>query len=180
MLQSLFYQEKGTFLQSLHPAVSLTYITVLLLTALVFDHPFYLVSILLATWLAIRAADGMTAWESYLKVALWLALLVMLINPLVNHNGSSVIWYGPALPLFGRFTVTMEAVAFGAAIILVVSATRTGSSEGSAVAGYLSACSSVAEVPASISGAAWLSSPAFSMASIVCWAIFLAEAKSAL
>lgn len=116
MLQSLFYQEKGTFLQSLHPAVSLTYIAVLLLTALVFDHPFYLVGILLATWLAIRAAGGLTAWESYLKVALWMALLVMLINPLVNHNGSSVIWYGPALPLFGRFTVTMEAVAFGAAM----------------------------------------------------------------
>jgi len=116
MLQSLFYQEKGTFLQSLHPAVSLTYITVLLLTALAFDHPFYLVSILLATWLAIWAAEGLSALENYLKVALWLALLVLLINPLVNHNGSSVLWSGPALPLLGRFTVTMEAVAFGAAM----------------------------------------------------------------
>ncbi len=116
MIQRMFYQEKGTFLQSLHPGVSLIYITVLLLTALVFDHPFYLLGSLLATLLAIWAAGGLAAWEGYLKAALWLVLLVMLINPLVNHNGSTVLWSGPELPLLGRLTVTMEAVAYGAAM----------------------------------------------------------------
>ena len=116
MIQSVFYQEKGTFMQSLHPVVSLFYITLLLWTALMFDHPFYLLGTLLATLLAIWAASGLAAWEGYLKAALWLVLLVMLINPLVNHNGSTVLWSGPDLPLLGQLVVTMEAVAYGAAM----------------------------------------------------------------
>jgi energy-coupling factor transport system permease protein len=116
MLEKFFYQEKGLFLQSLHPATSLTYIAVLMALSLVFSHPLYLVGLLTPIVLAIWAAGGLAAWEGYLKVALWLVVLIMLINPLVNHNGNTVLWQGPHLPLFGQLTVTMEAIAYGAAM----------------------------------------------------------------
>jgi len=116
MLQRFFYQEKGLFLQSLHPAASITFIAVLLVQAVIFYHPFYLIGILMVALLALWAADGLTAWEGYMKVALWMVVLVMAINPLVNHNGNTVLWQGPCLPLFGRLTITMEAVSYGAAM----------------------------------------------------------------
>jgi len=116
MLQKFFYQGKGLFLQSLHPAASITFIAVLLVLAVIFTHPFYLIGILMVTLLALWAADGLAAWEGYLKVALWMVVLVMAINPLVNHNGNTVLWQGPCLPLFGQIIITMEAVSYGAAM----------------------------------------------------------------
>lgn len=116
MLQRFFYQEQGLFLQSLHPAAAFTYIAVLLVLALIFSHPFYLLGILLVTLLAIWAAGGLAAWEGYLKVALWLIILIVVINSLVNHNGNTILWQGPDLPLLGRMTITLEAVTFGASM----------------------------------------------------------------
>lgn len=116
MPQQFFYQEKGLFLQSLHSAVALFYIVTLLVLALVFSHPVYLIGILAVTALAICAADGLAAWEGYLKFALVMALLVMAVNPLVSRAGQTVLWQGPHLPVLGRLTVTLEAICYGAAM----------------------------------------------------------------
>lgn len=116
MLQRFFYQDKGLFLQSLHPTASITFLAVLLVLAVIFDHPLYLIGILMVTLLALWTADGLAAWESYMKVALWMVVLVMAINPLVNHNGNTVLWQGPYLPLFGRLIITIEAISYGAAM----------------------------------------------------------------
>ncbi|OPX84125.1 MAG: Energy-coupling factor transporter transmembrane protein EcfT [Pelotomaculum sp. PtaB.Bin104] len=116
MFQKFFYQEKGLFLQSLHPATSLTLIAALFFLALSFSHPCYLLGLLLVILLSLWAADGLDAWEGYLKAVLWIVLLIMLINALVNHNGSTVLLRSPELPLVGRLSVTMEAISYGAAM----------------------------------------------------------------
>ncbi|NPV73673.1 MAG: energy-coupling factor transporter transmembrane protein EcfT [Pelotomaculum sp.] len=116
MLQQFFYQEKGLFLQSLHSAVALCYIAVLLVLALAFSHPVYLAGIFIVTALAIWAADGIAVWEGYLKIALWMVFLVMVINPLVVRAGQTVLWHGPYLPVLGRLTITLEAICYGAAM----------------------------------------------------------------
>jgi len=116
MLQKFFYQEKGLFLQSLHPAVSVTFTAVLLVQTVIFTHPLYLAGILVVTFLAIWEAGGLAAWEGYMKVALWMAALVTAINPLVNHSGNTVLWEGPDLPLSGRPIFTVEAISYGAAM----------------------------------------------------------------
>lgn len=116
MLQQFFYQEKGLFLQSLHSAAALFYIAALLVLALIFSHPLYLIGILIVTALTIWAADGLAAWEGYLKIALGMVLLIMVINPLVVHAGQTVLWHGPHLPVLGRLTITLEAVCYGAAM----------------------------------------------------------------
>lgn len=116
MLEKFFYQEKGLFLQSLHPATSFAYIAILMVLSLIFYHPFYLTGLLMVILLAIWAAGGLAAWEGYLKAGLWLIVLIMLINPLVNHNGYTVLWQSPDLPVIGQLTVTMEAISYGAAM----------------------------------------------------------------
>ena len=116
MLDKLFYREKGLFLQSLHPLAALTYLGTLLVLALAFTNPLYLLGILLVVVLAIRAVDGLEAWESYLKIVLFMMVLVMIINPLVVHAGQTIIWHGPRVPVFGRLTISLEAICYGAAM----------------------------------------------------------------
>lgn len=116
MLDKLFYKEKGLFLQSLHPLAALAYLGTLLVLALAFSNPLYLAGLLLVVALAIWAADGLEAWESYLIFSLAMMVLVMIINPLVMHAGKTIIWHGPRIPVFGRLTVSLEAICYGAAM----------------------------------------------------------------
>lgn len=114
--QQFFYQEKGLFLQELHTAVALFYIAALLVLALVFSHPFYLAGILIVTALTIWAAGGLAAWEGYMRAALAMVLLIMLINPLLARAGKTVVWHVPELPVLGSVVITLEAVCYGAAM----------------------------------------------------------------
>lgn len=116
MFEQFFYQEEGLFLQSLHPAAVLAYLGVLLVLALIFTNPLYLLGLLLVVILAISAARGLATWETYFRLSLGMMLLVILINPLVVHAGETIIWWGPHLPVFGPLTVSLEAIAYGAAM----------------------------------------------------------------
>lgn len=116
MLEDLFYQERGTFLQTLHPGSALAYLGVFLVLSLMFTNPLFLIGLLVVLILAVWAAGGLNSWEGYLRLSLGMALLIMLINPLVSHAGATVIWYGPTIPALGRITVSLEAISYGAAM----------------------------------------------------------------
>ena len=115
MFDKLFYQEKGLFLQSFHPAVVLVYLSVLLLLSLLYENPLYLLALLFFLALLIKGVDGMEAWEGFLKTGVFLMFIVMLINPLVIRSGATVIWHGPEAPYLGKLDITMEALYYGAA-----------------------------------------------------------------
>ncbi|QGP93864.1 Energy-coupling factor transporter transmembrane protein EcfT [Neomoorella glycerini] len=116
MFEQFFYQDKGLFLQRLHPAAALTYLGLLLVLALLFTNPLYLLGLLLVVILAIGAAQGLAAWEIYLRISLGMAVLVIILNSLVARAGETIIWWGPRLPVIGRLTVSLEAVCYGAAM----------------------------------------------------------------
>ena len=118
MFGRLFYQEKGLFLQSLHPAAGLVYLLVLLLLSLLYENPLYLLALFFLLVLLINEVDGLEAWEGMLKAGIFLMLVVMVVNPLVIRAGETVIWHGPTLPFLGKLTVSMEALAYGAAASL--------------------------------------------------------------
>ena len=104
MFDKLYYQDKGLFLQSFHPAAVLAYLFVLLLLSLLYDNPLYLLSLLLMLALLIRGVDGFEAWEGFLKAGVFLMLVVMAVNPLVIRAGATIIWHGPDVPFLGRWT----------------------------------------------------------------------------
>jgi energy-coupling factor transport system permease protein len=58
------------------------------------------------------------------RLAVPLALLVAVVNPLVSREGLTVVAAGPAVPLLGPLDVTLEALVFGAVaglrVLLVV------------------------------------------------------------
>ncbi|RPF49335.1 energy-coupling factor transport system permease protein [Thermodesulfitimonas autotrophica] len=114
MFTELFYRDKGLFLQSLHPATVLVYLTVLLILALVFANPLYLLALFLLLALLIREADGVRAWEGFLRAGVFLMLVIMTVNPLVIRAGKTIIWHGPQVPYWGRLDVSLEALYFGA------------------------------------------------------------------
>ncbi|GAB6181812.1 energy-coupling factor transporter transmembrane component T [Desulfotomaculum defluvii] len=112
----LMYKEKGLFLQSLHPAASLLYLGTLFLLALCFSNPLYQVGLLLVLLLAICSVDGLEIWEKYLKLSLFLAIPIVLINTLMGQNGKTIIWLGPSVPVVGQLTVSMEALYYSASM----------------------------------------------------------------
>lgn len=114
MFDKLYYQDKGLFLQSFHPAAVLAYLFVLLLLSLLYDNPLYLLSLLLLLALLIRGVDGFEVWEGFLKAGVFLMLVVMAVNPLVIRAGATIIWHGPYVPFLGRLDISMEAMYFGA------------------------------------------------------------------
>ncbi|WP_338833008.1 Energy-coupling factor transporter transmembrane protein EcfT [Moorella humiferrea] len=114
MFDQFFYQDKGLFLQSLHPVAALSYLVTLLVLALVFTHPLYLLGLLLVVVLAIGAIRGLAVWEIYLRLSLGMMLPLFIINALLAHAGETLIWLGPRLPILGRLTVSLEAICYGA------------------------------------------------------------------
>ncbi|MGI9861289.1 energy-coupling factor transporter transmembrane component T [Moorella naiadis] len=116
MFEQFFYQEKNSFLQSLHPAAALAYVGILLVLTLIFTNPLYLLGVFMVVVLTIGAAQGLATWEVYFRISLGMMGLVIIINALVVRAGETVIWWGPRLPIFGPLTVSLEAICYGAAM----------------------------------------------------------------
>ena len=114
MFDKLFYQEKGIFLQSLHPAAVLVYLNVLFVLSLLYENPLYLLGLFFFLILLIIEVDGMEAWSGFLKAGVALMLIIMIINSLVIRAGATIIWHGPELPILGKLDISMEALYYGA------------------------------------------------------------------
>ncbi len=107
---------KSCYFKNLHPAAALVYFMSLFLVALLFSHPLYLTAVLTVTVLAIVSARVFKAWKAYLKFSLYMVLLIVLVNPLVSHAGSTVLWTGPRIPFLGGVIISLEAIFFGLAM----------------------------------------------------------------
>lgn len=114
MFDKLFYQEKGLFMQSIHPATVLVYLNVLFVLSLLYENPLYLLGLFFFLVLLIIEVDGMEAWSGFLKAGVSLMLIIMIINPLVIRAGATIIWHGPELPFLGKLDISMEALYYGA------------------------------------------------------------------
>jgi len=113
MWEKLFYREKGLFLQSLHPAAALVYLLVLLLLSLLYENPLYLLALFFLLALLVCEADGLKAWEGFLRAGLFLMVLIALVNPLVIRAGKTILWQGPEVHFLGKLQVSLEAIYYG-------------------------------------------------------------------
>jgi len=116
MLEQFCYEDKDVMMQSLHPLVAILYMAVVFTLALLFNHPLYILGVMVTLILAVVCAESVDKWEIYLTIGLWMAVLIMVINPLFSHEGRTVLFYGPVLPLLGPIKVTLEAVCYGAVL----------------------------------------------------------------
>ena len=61
----------------------------LLLLALMFNHPIYLLALLAAIAVIMMASDTLSYWWVYLRMAIPLVVFIMLLNVLFSRAGST-------------------------------------------------------------------------------------------
>jgi energy-coupling factor transport system permease protein len=117
------YRPTGSVLHAARAGVAAAYLAAPCVVVLLYDSP-----VVIAATLAGMVGAGLAAGLGREiaragRLALPLALLVALINPIVSREGLTVLAVGPALPVLGRIDITLEALVFGwvaAARVLVV------------------------------------------------------------
>ena len=105
------------------PGAIALYVAALALAALVFVNPLQSLALLGLLGVVLLGAGCARAAAPYLKTGLYIAVFLALVNPLVSHNGSTVLFQLP-LPLVGG-AVTLQAVVYGLAQALRVFALIT-------------------------------------------------------
>jgi energy-coupling factor transport system permease protein len=111
----MIYRRRASPLHAARPAAATAWCAALGALALLFDSPLVIAAVLVAAVAGGIAAGVGGALARAARFALPLGILIALINPLVDHNGLTVLIRGGDLPLLpgGRTDVTLEAVAYG-------------------------------------------------------------------
>lgn len=97
-----------------HPVVVFSYILIFFLLVFLYNHPvFILTAFVLAVWQTAYHV-GFLYLTRKLKIPCLFCFLVALLNPLLNHRGTHILFY-----LFEK-PVTLEAVAYGGYMLLLI------------------------------------------------------------
>ncbi len=127
MMHELRYQDKNTAIHRLNLIVKLAWGATIIVLSLIFDHPLYILVILISVAILLKSAGVWREWTSVLKLSLWLGASIIVINALVSFHGAHVLIVAPfTLPVLGRPVITIEAIAFGAVmavkLLVIISA----------------------------------------------------------
>lgn len=108
------YKNRDTFLQKLHPLTTMFFIITYIILFLKINNPVYIFIILLSV-LLIAYEDGcIKGLLSYGKLIVPIALLIMVLNPILVHNGETIIYKGHInFPVIGYIVITLEAIIYG-------------------------------------------------------------------
>jgi energy-coupling factor transport system permease protein len=108
------YQRTGSALHAARTGVGIAYCAAVALPAFLFESPIVLTGSLAAVVaVALRARVGRELARAA-ALAVPLALVVALINPIVSQQGLTVLFDGPSVPVLGNVDVTLEALVYGA------------------------------------------------------------------
>ncbi|MDD5486134.1 MAG: energy-coupling factor transporter transmembrane component T [Dehalococcoidales bacterium] len=108
------YQEASTRVHQLNPVVKLVWAGVVVLIAMLVEHPVVLSLLFLSTLPAVASARIWKQWAMIIQFALWMGILVVIINCLAGAGGNHILWQsGFRLPVLGRIEITLEAILFG-------------------------------------------------------------------
>ena len=114
---SLSFSDTGSTLHRLGAPTWLTWTGAVIVAVMVVEHPLLLVSVLVPTVVVPVAASVVHKWWRVMRFAVLMFALIVVINAVVNNEGSHVFWAaGWSLPLIGEPRLTLETIAFGAAM----------------------------------------------------------------
>lgn len=108
------YERRASPLHAARALVAAGWAMALITTALLFEHPLVLVTLLAVTVAGAAAAHVGHRVAGVLRFAVPFAVLIALVNPLVVRDGLTVVWRVGELPPFGRIDITLEALGYGA------------------------------------------------------------------
>lgn len=122
----LIYKKRASLIYEFHPVTTISFIAAIVLLALIFSHPVYLLGLLLAVGMAIAAAEITREWSYYLRFGLGMIAVIIIINTVFVQAGTTVVFFGPRIPGLGRVKITLEALFFsmamGIRLVVVMSA----------------------------------------------------------
>ncbi|BDR71849.1 cobalt transporter [Clostridium tetani] len=108
------YKNRNTFLQKLHPLVSIFIIFTYIISFIVVNNPIYLFIILLSLILLSYIDESIKDLFKYGKLVLPFAVLVVILNPLLVRSGSTILYVGRIrFPVLGSIVITLEAIIYG-------------------------------------------------------------------
>ena len=118
-MNQLQYREKNTIIHKLNPFCKLGWACSLVLLVLIFDNPVYIAALFLVTILFIFSAGVQREWFSLMKIAFYLCAAIIVVNVLVNNNGTHILFQAPfTLPVIGTPLVSLEAICFAVTMSL--------------------------------------------------------------
>lgn len=97
-----------------HPITAICFLAVLVFMILIFEHPIFIIEILVFLMLFIRLLSKESGMFKMIKYSLYNVALLIVINPLVSQSGRTVLFQSPRIPLIGRIKITVEAIVYGA------------------------------------------------------------------
>ncbi|KAJ50359.1 energy-coupling factor transport system permease protein [Clostridium tetanomorphum] len=110
----LIYKNRNTFLQKLHPLTGILFLTVYIILFLQINNPIYLFTMLISLLILAYLDGSLKDLFTYGKIILPFALLIVILNPIMVHDGSTVIYEGHInYPVLGPMRITLEAVIYG-------------------------------------------------------------------
>jgi energy-coupling factor transport system permease protein len=112
----VIYARRASPLHAARPVVGIAWCAALAAAALVVDHPLVLAGLLVALVGAALAAGVGDRLARTARMGLPLALAIALIEPLLQHDGLTLIARLGDLGPLGRLDITLEAVVYGAVL----------------------------------------------------------------
>jgi len=101
----------------LHPLTAVIVVLALVMLGLFFQHPAFIVSLFVVYALALLFTRRRQLMFCLL-MTLYSGVLIVLINAFFNQNGSTILWQGVTLPVFGHLSLSLEALLYGLCMAL--------------------------------------------------------------
>ncbi len=116
---NLKYQPKETTIHRLNSLCLFLWVLNVVIFAMILNHPLHLLCLFLCTIPLVVVAKVHWEWLSFMKYAVYLCIVIIVINALVSNQGAHVLLEIPLrIPVLGRPVVTLEAIFFGVAMSL--------------------------------------------------------------
>lgn len=113
------YRERGTAVHRLNPFCKLIWVGGIFVLVLILSHPLVLLLLLMSTLPVVMTARVWREWVSFMRLALYLCLAIIVINALVSYQGTHVLAEAPfRIPVVGTPRITLEAIAYGLGMCL--------------------------------------------------------------
>lgn len=112
------YIDKKTAIHKLHPACKILWVLGVLFGSIIINDPILLFILFLSTISFAIIGKIIKEWFSFVKLALWFSLIIILINLLASQHGLTIIYSIADIPFFGTIKITLESLLFGMAMSL--------------------------------------------------------------
>lgn len=113
----LGYRDNGSIIHRLNPFCKLTWVLSVFVLSIIVYNPLFLALVFISTLPVVVASKLAREWASFMKLALLLCLLVIIVNVLVSNEGEHILVEAPfSIPVIGIPVITLEAIFFGFAM----------------------------------------------------------------